>query len=85
MVTREVFGEYQFVLSVLAIISILSIPGLNISLIRSVARGYEGDYKKVVKVSFKWSLLGVPVLLMVGSYYYLHQRQLLGIALMISS
>ena len=85
MATQEVFGQYQLVLSILAMVSILSISGLNTSLIRSVARGYDGDYKKVVKISFLWSLLGIPTLLGIGGYYYLYQDQSLGIALMISS
>lgn len=83
--TQDVFGQYQFILSILSIVSILSIPGLNTSIIKSAARGYDGDYKKVVRVSFIWSLLGVPALLIVGGYYYIYQSHLLGIALMISS
>lgn len=83
--TQEVFGQYQFILSIFSVVSILSIPGLNTSIIRSVARGYDGDYKKVVKVSFFWSLLGVPALLIVGAYYYWFQSHPLGIALMLSS
>ncbi len=85
LATQEVFGQYQFVLSILSIVSILSIPGLNTALVRSVARGYDGDYRKVVRISFLWSLLGIPVLLGVGGYYYLYQSHPLGIALMISS
>ena len=85
LATQEVFGQYQFVLSLLSIISILSIPGLNTAITQSVARGYDGDYKKVVKISFLWSLLGIPTLLIIGGYYYIFQSHPLGIALMISS
>ena len=85
MATQEIFGQYQFILAVLSIVSILSVPGLNVSITRSVARGYEGDYARVVKTSFLWSLLGVPVLLLAGGYYYLYQSYGLGLALMISS
>lgn len=85
LATQEVFGQYQFILSILSIVSILSIPGLNTSIIRSAARGCDGDYKEVVRVSFIWSLLGVPALLIIGGYYYIYQSHPLGIALMISS
>jgi len=85
LATQEVFGQYQFVLSVLSIVSILSIPGLNVAIAQSVARGYDGDYKKAVKISFLWSLLGVPTLLVIGGYYYIFQSHSLGITLMISS
>ncbi len=85
LATQEVFGQYQFILSILSIVSILSIPGLNTSIIQSAAKGYDGDYKKVVRASFLWSLLGVPILLIVGMYYYAFQNHSLGIAFMLSS
>lgn len=85
LATLEVFGQYQLILSILSIISILSVPGLNTSIIRSVARGYDGDYKKVVEVSFFWSLLGIPILFLMGGYFYLYQNHPMGIALMVSS
>lgn len=85
LATQEVFGQYQFILSILSIVSILSIPGLNTAVTRSAARGYDGDYKNIVKTSFFWSLLGVPVLLLVGGYYYFYQSHGLGLTFMISS
>ncbi|MFA7209288.1 MAG: oligosaccharide flippase family protein [Parcubacteria group bacterium] len=85
LATQEVFGQYQFILSVLSIVSILSIPGLNTSITQSVARGYDGDYERVVKTSFLWSLLGIPTLLIIGGYYYVFQNHSLGIAFMIAS
>lgn len=85
LASQEVFGQYQLVLSILSVVSILSIPGLNTAITQSVARGYDGDYKRAVKTSFLWSLLGTPVLLILGGYYYAYQSYPLGIALMVSS
>ncbi|MDR3583400.1 MAG: oligosaccharide flippase family protein [Candidatus Pacebacteria bacterium] len=85
LASQEVYGQYQFVLSVLSIVSILSIPGLNLSITQSAARGHDGDYKEVVKVSFLWSLLGIPALLAVGAYYYATRSHPLGIAFMITA
>ncbi len=82
--TQEVYGQYQLILSIFATISILSIPGFNTSIIKSSARGYDGEYKEAVKKSFLWSLIGVPVLLAVGAFYYF-QNPTLGVALMIVS
>jgi PST family polysaccharide transporter len=82
---REVYGQYNFVLAILAIASILSIPGLKSAVLRSTARGNEGNYKMAVKTSFLWSLLGIPALLGVGAYYYYYNAQIIGICLMMSS
>lgn len=82
---KEVFGQYNFILAILAVASIVSIPGLTNAVIRSVARGYEGNYKQAVKVKFLWSLLGIPALLGVGAYYYYYNTEIIGIGLMMSS
>jgi O-antigen/teichoic acid export membrane protein len=83
--SKEVFGQYQLIISIFSMVSILSLPGINTAVMRSVARGCHGDYKLGVKTSFVWSLLGIPSLLVVGAYYYLMVNQLTGVALMISS
>ncbi len=85
LVPQEVFGQYNFLLAILGIVSIASIPGLNAAVLRSVARGYEGSYKQAVKTKFLWSLLGIPVLLGVGAYYYYYDARIIGIGLMMSS
>jgi len=82
---KEVFGQYNFILAILAIASLVSIPGLNNAVLRSTARGNEGNYEQAVKTRFLWSLLGIPVLLGVGAYYYYYNTQIIGICLMMSS
>lgn len=83
--SQETFGQFQYLLSILATLSILSLPGFNTAIIQSVARGHEGDYQRVVRKSLQWSLLAVPILLLGGGYYYHQGQEILGICLMISS
>jgi len=82
---KELYGHYNFLLAILAIASIVSVPGLKSAVLRSVARGNEGSYKAAVKTSFLWSLLGIPALLSIGTYYYYYNTQIIGICLMMSS
>lgn len=83
--TKEVFGQYQLIISIFNIISILSLPGINTAVLRSSVRGFDGDFKSGVKSSFFWSLLGVPCLLATGVYYYHFSNHAVGLSLMISS
>jgi len=83
--TKEVFGNYNFLIAIIAMLSIVSIPGLNTSILRSISRGYDGVYKKGVKLSFLWSLLGIPLLLLIGGYYYFFDQRIIGIGLFIAS
>jgi len=85
LASQEVYGQYQFILSIFATISVLSIPGLNTSIIKSTAEEKDGEYKNIVKISFFWSFLGIPILFAIGMYYYLTGGATLGIALIIAS
>lgn len=84
VVSKEILGQYQLALSIISVISIFSIPGLNTAVMRSTARGNDGDYKKAVRLSFLGSLLGVPILFLIG-VYYLFQNQALGASLMLGA
>lgn len=79
--SEKVFGQYNFLLSILSILSIISMPGVNISLLRSIARNKHGTYKKTVKFSFLWSLAGVPVFLLLGVYYHLNDNLVIAYAI----
>jgi O-antigen/teichoic acid export membrane protein len=85
LLSQELFGKYQLFLSILSIVAVFSLPGLNTSVTRSVARGYEGSYQKSVRRSLVWSLLGMPILVIVGIYYYKTGDLALGWSLMASA
>jgi O-antigen/teichoic acid export membrane protein len=85
LTTQEMYGQYQFILTIFSTISILSIPGLNASITKSAAEGNDRDYKKAVRTSFFWSFLGVPIIFLIGGCYYLTGNVLLGIAFMIAA
>lgn len=83
--TQETFGYYQFSMSLFAIVSILSLPGMNTAVLRETARGYDGEYREAVRKSFLWSLLGIPVIILIGGYYLWHGDQVLAGMLLIIS
>lgn len=76
--SKEVFGSYQYILSMLGIASIVSLPGLNTSLVRSIAQGKEGTFALILKKRFKWSLLGTVGFGALALWYFLHSNFLLG-------
>ena len=77
--TKEVYGEYQLIISILGILGIFSFTGLNVSILRSVAKGFDYSYVKAVKFSFKKSLLTIPVFTGIAIWYFLHQNKELSI------
>ncbi|CAB3289255.1 Polysaccharide biosynthesis protein [Methanocaldococcus lauensis] len=83
--SKEVFGEYSFVMTVLGIAGIFALPGMGVAVVQAVARGYEGTYFKALKEVFKWSWLGSLLLLGFSIYEYLYGRFSLMIIFLILS
>lgn len=59
-------GQYYFILSFVAFLSIFSLPGLNTAALRSVARGGSGTVRQAVKLSFLGSFIAMPILIGYG-------------------
>ena len=77
---KEVYGEYQLVISIIGVFGILSFSGLNISIIRSVAKGFDYSYIKAVNFSFRKSLLTFPIFTGISVWYYFKDnKELAGI------
>ncbi|MFH1353985.1 MAG: oligosaccharide flippase family protein [bacterium] len=85
LVSQTLFGQYQLILSIMALVSIISLPGLQTSLLQSIARGNDGDYLRAIKKRLHWSMLGLPILIIIGLYYYRTQSHQVGLALMLSA
>lgn len=66
--TKEIFGQYQFVLSILAFFSVFSLPGLNLAALKSVSHGEIGVVSQAVRLSFFGGILATPFLVGYGVY-----------------
>lgn len=85
LVSRELFGQHQILLSIFLLASIFALPGFNGSLFRALARARDGTLKEVIKISLKWSVLGVISLLGAGIYFLNAGEGAIGISLVASS
>jgi len=85
LLTKELYGLWNFIFSILSILAIFTLPGMNIAITQAVARGYDRVLIEGIKEKFKWSMLGSIVISGVGAYYFLNSFTLLGMCFMISS
>lgn len=67
---KETYATYKYILSLAVFISIPCLIGLNSSLTRSIALGFEGSFFKVFKLKLKFGSLGFLVGLCFSLYYY---------------
>jgi len=79
--SKELYGQYLFILGIFGLFSIISVPGVRICVFRTAAQGYEGVYRRATRFSFLWSLLGIPLLVIAGIFIYLFKARILGIGL----
>ena len=79
------FGTYSLVLSVIAITSILTLPGLDNAVMQSVARGNRGTYRKAVFLAFFCSLMGSIVLSGLGFWYALKSLPVLSLSFFLAA
>ena len=54
---KEIYGNYKYVLSLIAIIGAFSLTGMATAVTQAVAKGFEGNLKYGLKISLKWSLV----------------------------
>lgn len=85
LTTKELYGQYLFILAIFGLISLLSIPGSRVVIMRLVARDIDGIFKKALLWGTKFSLLGVPVLILIGAYFYFFESKEIGIAVLITA
>jgi len=69
LLPKDVYGTYRFILSIVAILSAFSLPGINSALTRSVARGYGLSLIDATMMRMRWGVFTSLVALCVGVYY----------------
>lgn len=79
----HIYGNYQYLLSLAAIISILSLPGIGSAVIRGAAKGFEGTLTEAFRVQLKWGFLTTPTALAAAGYYWLQNNLNLALPLVI--
>ena len=79
------YGIYKYVLSIVALLGIFNLEGMNTSLIRSVAKGFDGSLTVALKEKIKWSRAGSIILLGICGYYFLRENTTYAILFLIAA
>jgi O-antigen/teichoic acid export membrane protein len=59
----EVFGQYQYVNSMLGAVALFALPGMSVAIMRGSARGLDGTLWEGTRHRLRFSLLGSAVML----------------------
>ncbi|MDB5195568.1 MAG: polysaccharide biosynthesis protein [Parcubacteria group bacterium] len=77
---KEVYGTYQFILSMAAIASIFTLTGIGTAINRAVAQGEEGALRYGMRMQFMWSIGIFLCAVLLSIYYLLHANNVLALA-----
>src|SRR5574341_893188 len=70
LTSKEIFGQFQFVLAVLGTLSVLSFPGANTAVQLGASQNKDATLIQGVLYKLKRSILGILGLLIVAFYFY---------------
>lgn len=68
---QETMGEYRYILSIVTILAISTLPGLDTALVRSTARGFDNQLGILTLYKMKWGSIGSAVGIVFAAYYAL--------------
>ncbi len=68
---KETYGLYRYVLSILNLLLIPTLAGIDTAVMQAVARGFDATLFDGLKVKMKGGLVGSGISLILGLYYFL--------------
>lgn len=85
LLPKEVYGTYQYFLSLVAIFTAFTLTGVNSAVTRSVAQGNEGALRESLSPQLRWNVPAVLLALGAAVYYFLYGNAQLALGLLIIS
>lgn len=80
---KEVYGTYQYFLSIGAIITAFTMTGMSAAVTRAVAQGFEGTYAASIKPQLVWGIVPMLGSWILAAYYFNHANSTLGMGLLL--
>lgn len=82
--SKEVYGNYKFIISTISILGALSLSGMGTAVIQAVSRGKDGTLYIAVSTSLKWGVITFISTVIMSTYYYFNKNYTLSIAIIIA-
>ncbi len=80
---KEVYGQYKYILALVAFLSTFSLTGIGASIFQSVARGFDGSLRDGFWANIRWSILMFLGAGILAIYYYILGNNMLAFGILI--
>lgn len=64
--TQESYGQFSYLISLMGLLSLFCLPGMNDAIIQGTARGERGIWLAALKTRLSWCCIGIVVLFAIG-------------------
>lgn len=71
LLAPEIFGIYKYIISIMGLLAITTLAGMDSAITQAVSRGFEGTLVPAIKTKMKWGLLGSGFSILIAIYYYI--------------
>ncbi|MDP2651400.1 MAG: oligosaccharide flippase family protein, partial [bacterium] len=69
LLPREAYGTYNYLLSLGATLSFLTLSGISVAVMRAVARGHENIVPAAMRLQLKYNLIAIAMVMASATYY----------------
>ncbi len=80
---KDVYGQYKYVIAIVALLSTFSLTGLGTSVFQSIARGFDGSLYEGFWKNLRWSALVFISAFALAVYYFLQGNTTLAFGVLI--
>lgn len=82
---EETYGVYRYIISLLALLALPTLKGVNTAVTTAVARGHDGSFLSGLQVKTRWSIIAACITAAVSAYYYYKGNYIFGHIFALSS
>ncbi len=77
LLPEETYGVFRYVLSIVSLLAIPTLHGIDSALARAISRGHEVSVEHILITRVKWGILGGLSSIALGGYYYIMGNEVL--------
>ncbi len=85
LLPKETYGNYKYILSIISILTIPTLSGMNASLTRAISRNFEGSIIPALQTKIKYGVIGSFFSCILAIYYLINTNYLLATSLLIAA
>jgi len=78
LLPKEVYGNYKYLFSILGVVALFTLGGMDTAVTQAIARGQDGSFRSGFRKKFLFSLLGTITAIGIAIFYFNQGKTMIG-------